>query len=623
MPSQLKRKLMQEYPFFSSFTSCIAGFFAGIDPPHALVTEASLLPPLPPSDPRPAPVPSPTQDPGPGETPADQSPTLMPVGVPTVQQPEPTSMLTPRPNHGEPNPEPHFDHPAPYDVLPPDSTSRLRYPNQGNQPTQGNDPKQDSNPNQTGRDPTQVADSSKSSLLPGDLLVSKRNGKSDRYTGKIASNDLEQTDKASSIEEVQPVLNGIADTGTSLIPSAPPISISGIPTVYGLSVLAVGSSTTSLAFDDSDPKSIITHIAGQAVKFGTDFIAVAGTTLSPGASAITVSGTSISLGSSALVIGASTIRLSQSADPFVTTVAGHAITAASNAVEIAGTILHPGIPGVILNGTVVSVDTAGHLIVNSKTVTLATLSAGLGKQILGAFENDPASNDPASNDPASNESASNDPASDASVPLITTVGNQAITAASTGVAFAGTTLTPGAPRQTIGGTLISLNTAGQLVVGAQTILVTSNRAGLGESGDQTASDLSYELTTTIAGQAVTAGPTAVTFAGTTLTKGAPGKTVAGTLVSLNTAGQLVVGSKTIGLTSESAGLGGLVMGAFGASGPIGSTMPAPGEGNVSNGTIDSANTRVEISRGEAEDSKSGLSVWKPAFMLVIAMALLI
>ena len=134
MPSQLKRKLMQEYPFFSSYPSCIAGFFAAIDPPHALRTEALLLPPLSPNDPKPAPVPSPTQDPGPGETSAHKSPILVPAGVLTVEQPEPTMMFAPSPNDGEPVPAPHSNDHGTYDVLPPDSIPSARHPNQGSHP---------------------------------------------------------------------------------------------------------------------------------------------------------------------------------------------------------------------------------------------------------------------------------------------------------------------------------------------------------------------------------------------------------------------------------------------------------------------------------------------------------
>ena len=648
MPDQLKRKLMQEYPFFSSFPSCIAGFFAAVDPPHALRTEALLLPPLPPNDPKPAPVPSPTQDPGPGETPAHKRPVLVPAGVPTVEQPEPTTKLGSSPNHGEPVPGPHSNDHGPYDVSPPDSIPSARHTNQGNHPKQGNEPKQDSNPSQTNRNVEQVKDPSKSYLLPENLLAVKRNGKSD---GNTDEDDPKQTDKASSIEEdarqdVQlvnvlkaptsqdltndpilgsegptqplnfpnpfyafgkgqprnindqvgrPLSEGVSDAGT---PGAPFISVSGTPIVYGPSALAVGSGTILLAFDDPNFTSMTKNIAGQTVTIGRDAIAVAGKTLSPGASAITISGTLIPLGSSALIIGSSKIPLSQSADPLITTVAGHTITAAPNAIEVAGTTLRPGVPGVTLDGTAVSLDTAGHLVVGSKTMTLAVEGAGLGEQILKAF--------------------GDDPASDASDPMTTSIGGQVVTAAPTGVAFAGTTLTPGAPGKTIAGTLISLNTAGRLLVDAQTIPFPSNSAGLEEAGHRRTSGMSDALTTTIAGQAITAAPTAVVFADTTLTPEAPGKMIAGTLISLNTAGQLVVGSKTVGLTRESAGLGGLIKGAFGANGPPDrSITPAPIGGNFSTGTTD---TGAEIFRGEAEDVESVLSVWKVGIALVAAMA---
>ena len=384
MPSQLKRKLIQEYPFFSSFPSCIDGFFAAIDPPHALRTEAFLLPPLSPNDPKPAPVPSPTQDPRPGETPAQRSLVLMPAGVPTVEQPQTTIMFAPSPNHGEPVAGPHRNDHGPYDVLPPDSIPSVRHPNQGSHPNQGNDPKQDSNSKQTNRNLEQVKDPSKSYLPPEKLSAIKRNGNSDRNTDKTALNDPKQTDKASSFEK-------------DAKQDVPLVNVLKAPT----------------------SQDRTKNIAGQAVTFGRDAITVAGTTLSPGASAVTISGTLISFGSSALIIGSSTIPLSQTADALITTVAGHTITAAPNAIEVAGTTLHPGNPGITLDGTAVSLDTAGHLVVGSKTMTVTVESAGLGEQILGAF--------------------GDDPASDASDPITTSIGGQVITAAPTGVAFAGTT----------------------------------------------------------------------------------------------------------------------------------------------------------------------------------------
>ena len=131
--------------------------------------------------------------------------------------------------------------------------------------------------------------------------------------------------------------------------------------------------------------------------------------------------------------------------------------------------MHPGAPGVKLGETAVFLDTAGHLVIGSKTITLATESAGLARQILGAF--------------------GDDPASDASNPMIAIVGGQVITAARTWVVFAGTTLTPGASMKTFGETLMSLNTPGQLVMSAQTIYLAGNIAGWGNLGDQPASDL--------------------------------------------------------------------------------------------------------------------------------------
>ena len=141
--------------------------------------------------------------------------------------------------------------------------------------------------------------------------------------------------------------------------------------------------------------------------------------------------------------------------------------------------MHPGAPGVRFVETAVSLDTAGHLVIGSKTITLATEREGLGRQILGAF--------------------GDDPASDASNPMIAIVGRQVITAARTRVIFAGTTLTPGASMKMFGGTLMSFNTPDQLVVSAQTIYLAGNIAGWGKLGDQPASDLFGEVITTITG----------------------------------------------------------------------------------------------------------------------------
>ena len=120
-------------------------------------------------------------------------------------------------------------------------------------------------------------------------------------------------------------------------------------------------------------------------------------------------------------------------------------------------------------------------------------------------------------------------------PIVTNIAGQAISAAPDAVAIAGDTLNPGDPGATLDGTTISLDTAGQLIVGSKTI-------SLAQKPPQT-------ITTSVAGQAITAAPNAIIVAGTTLSPMDPGITLDGTLISLNTASQLVIGSKTIPLDS--------------------------------------------------------------------------
>ena len=404
---------------------------------------------------------------------------------------------------------------------------------------------------------------------------------------------------------VKTLSHGISIAGTTLTPGAPPIHISGTPISYGPSLLlAVGSTTTSLAVNDPTPTTM--SIASQVFTIKQNAVGIAGATLTPEAPAVTVSGTPISLGSNALVIGTNTITLNQPrpADPFITYVASYPITAAPDAVEVAETTLHPGDPGVKIDGTVVSLDVGGHLVLGSKTIALTASE--------GSIFGDPAGAD------------------DTADPFVTTIDDQAITAAPTVVAFRGTTLTPGAPGRTIGGTLISLNPAGQLVVGSTTVTLARSStsidgAELGESGDQS------NITTIIhiGDQPITAEPTAVAFSGTTLTPGSPGKTISGTLISLNTAGQLIIGTNTVPLETSSVGLGRLIMEGFGARGPlIGSgTSPLPSiagnsSWNATSSNRTTTNADVAIFRGEAENLRRGSNgglFWEAATVAAVGI----
>ncbi len=659
---------------------CDAGFFTAYDPPHALVTEAALLPPTAAGDPKPAPAPSPTQDPPAGATVAGKGSTLQPAIVPTVDQPKATKSPVPISNDGTTSSDTQSIDPAAQDTSPSESTPSSGQYNQGgdpdhssisrqgsgskvdSDPKKGGNPKQSSDSKQAGgsrqdsdpnysSDPNHMnpepgTDPSKSYLLITMLTAITSYGNSDINADTIAPSDPNQSDTAGLVGDesgqdvppvnilkaptspdtsndptfaskvspqpvvspdlfnaflqdqpttinsqvIQKLSQGISIAGTALTLGAPPITVSGTPIAYGPSVLAVGTITISFAF--SDPKPITTSIAGQTVTIGQDAVAIAGTTLTPGATAITVSGTSISLGSSALVIGTSTIPLpSRSPKPLITTVANHAVTAAPNGAEVVDTTLHPGVPGVTLDGTVVLLASSGQLIVGSKTMTLPSESAGLGGLIVGGLEHKSAS--------------------DVSDLVTTTIASQVVTAASSVVALASTTLTLGAPGKIIAGTLVSLNTAGQLVVGSKTVtLMTENLKLGGLVSEESSSGISDPIITTVAGQATTVSSNAIAFAGTTLTPGAPGKTINGTLVSLNTAGQLVVGSITVALQSESKGVG-RESASVSNSGSLITTIPTapnviafagtiltPGApGQTINGTLISLNTAGQLVAG--------------------------
>ena len=169
----------------------------------------------------------------------------------------------------------------------------------------------------------------------------------------------------------------------------------------------------------------------------------------------------------------------------------------------------------------------------------------------------------------------------------------------------------------------SYNPVGQLVVDPMTVtLAGTDGAGLGAFGDQSVSG--SRITSIIGDQPITAAPVAVTFAGTTLTPGAPGKTMNGTLIGLNIPRELVSGTKTVPFEIGGADLGKLIMGGFGAGGPLVSTPPSPITRGSSNGTRNTTtNADGAVFLGEAESlRKSGLLFWKTAAISAIAIAVL-
>lgn len=97
-----------------------------------------------------------------------------------------------------------------------------------------------------------------------------------------------------------------------------------------------------------------------------DAISVAGTTLSAGAPSISVSGTPIVFGSGSLVVGSVSARITlpplSLATGQVTTLNGEVIKQLPTGISIAGSILTPGAPGIMMSGTPVSLGLSALMI---------------------------------------------------------------------------------------------------------------------------------------------------------------------------------------------------------------------------------------------------------------------
>ena len=575
---------------------CHDEFFTAYDPPRALTVATALAPHISYSAHPWAPVPSPTLDPKARQTVGVKASVPVPASVPTLDEPKATVTAASTPSKqkvSDPGPQPNDP------ATQKSASSELGSIGQvlKNNPQQGSDsdkssgnkghaikeedPKLDNNSNQLDGDPVS---NQHTKSIPQDL--SKQSSEVNPF------NDFtEGSTKTINDQVIQPLSHGISIAGTTLTPGARPITVSGTPIHFGPSALFIGTSTVPFVPEYPNPDPLITIIAGHVITAAApDAIAIAGTTLTPGASPITVSGTPIHLASSALlIVGTSTIPLAPPASPtqIITTIAGQLVTAAPSALTIPGTTLSPGSPGVKVLGTLISLDTARHqLIVGTKTIPL---------------------------DPASGK-----------YPIVTEIGGRVITAFPVKIAIASTTLTPGASGLVLGGTRISLNTAGQVIVGSKTIALLQSGRSTGLVMEGLASEgLADPLVTSVNGQPITA---ALVFASTTLTPGAPALIINGTLVSLDTAAQsLVVGSKTIPL-DESAG----------SAGPFITSLPnhttlSMEKGNVStaaggadgNGNGNGTSTSVQVLQGTAAALSVGWNHVTASLAMVMAMAIVI
>lgn len=523
IPSKLKEKI----PFLSH---CLDELFTAYDPPSTLKPGIALAPPISYYDPKPqpwAPISSLTSSSVNKETFGAEASIPVPASTPVLDQPKATVMVTAtNPKQKEPDPGPQPSDPAAQESPP--SQSRPKVPVTNSDPKGENDAPQ-------GSDPIQGNDSNEDSGHAKDPKLSNNPNR--------VSNDQR--------------FNKVADS---------------IPQPFPKQTNEVKPSDDHT---ESQAKTLNNHV----IKSQPQGIFIAGTTLTRGAPPIIVSGTPIDFESAGLVIGTSTVPLAPEVPTrIITTIAGQAVDAAPNGATVASKTLRPEAPGLTLAGTLISLNSASHLVIGSNTIAL--------------------------------ESASQSP-------MFTKIGGQVITAGSYEVTIPDTALTPGASKVFVDGTLISLNTAGQLIVGSRTIVLQSGEPSLGYRV-QVPSEVADPLTTTIDGHVITAEATALTMAGTTLTPGAPGITINGTVVSLNTAAQLVVGSKTILLeeSGETAGLGGMIMGQFA---PFTTESPTSAEGNSSVRAKNGTGASVQIFQG---DAARGISLWRKVAVLAVAMSIL-
>lgn len=561
MPSQIK----QLAPWFKY---CTDSFFTALDPPRAL-NPVSDLGPSDPKTPASVPVPSPTRTLLAEHSDHGASPSPTPAISAIVDQPKATSnpavdpttessnadplsndrgsQLFPpslRPtlttasedaNHGDDtnqgsNANQNNDFNQSNDPNQSSDSKQNNDTNQGSNPNQNNDPKENNDPNQgsdpsNGEDPSeggnhnQVSDPGQGSTVTGDSGLGE---KSSQPSLPLQTGSADQgpagSDQIVDSGNTVPANGGLGHDPTGASPPKSSSPESGSKAAAPL--LVVPNPLTTPTEGSTLTEGQVASINNQQVQQLSQGISIAGTTLTPGAPPITVASTLISFGSAALVVGTSTVPFaSETPRKIVTTIAGQVLTVAPTAITFAGTTLSPGVAGAGVDGTIVSLDSAGQFIVGSQKIPL--LSSSLSRTIT------------------------------------TTIAGQPITAAPNAVAIAGSTLTAGASGTTLSGTPVSLNAAGQLVVGSKTVPLDSD------------SESSRTITTTIGDrQVITAAPTGVAFAGTTLRPGASGVTINDTLVSLNTAGQLVLGSTTVTLQSKDTGLGGLIIGGFGPGGPV-------------------------------------------------------
>lgn len=130
--------------------------------------------------------------------------------------------------------------------------------------------------------------------------------------------------------------------------------------------------------DVETPPNKVYTVAGQTFTSNPSAFPIAGIIVSAGGPPVTVDGTIINLDpSGALAIGSSTIDLPSLSDPSpskVYTVAGQTFTPNPSAFSIANSVISADGPAATINGTIISLEPSGTLLIGSSTIPLSTTS---------------------------------------------------------------------------------------------------------------------------------------------------------------------------------------------------------------------------------------------------------
>ena len=250
------------------------------------------------------------------------------------------------------------------------------------------------------------------------------------------------------------------------------------------------------------------------------------------------------------------------------TVGGQTIAVDANAISVAGKTLKPGDPGIIIDGTPVSLGSSVFAF-GSRTEILSPPQAAITAQ-----------------------------------PSYATIGGQILSLGSSAIIIDGTTLNPAGPGITVDGTLVSLGSS-ILVVGSHTqslILAQSTPTAIP----------SYM---TVGAETIAVAGSSIIVAGHTMTPEGPAVMADGTLVSLGSS-VLIVGSQSVGFTlpaasagaNPSGGIGAMIVKGLGGigAGPVAAPTQTPGY----NGTRSGDGTMVFMGGVKKDGSRfKGWAAW--------------